>query len=77
VTFQADARRNLRRDGDCGAFERLRQRLASSATLQPFVRRVVWIWVTAATLLVFGAVGASAANPCTAPSAPTSASTSS
>jgi N-acetylglucosamine-6-sulfatase len=43
------------------AFGRLTQRLASSATLQPFVRRVVWIWVTAAMLLVFGAVGASAA----------------
>src|SRR3954469_6906629 len=44
------------------AFARLTQRLASSATLQPFVRRVVWIWVTAAMLLVFGAVGASAAK---------------
>jgi len=44
------------------AFESLTQRLASSATLQPFVRRVVWIWVTAAVLLVFGAVGASAAK---------------
>ena len=44
------------------AFGRLTQRLASSATLQPFVRRVVWIWVTAAVLLVFGAVGASAAK---------------
>jgi arylsulfatase A-like enzyme len=30
--------------------------------LQPFVRRVVWIWVTGALLLVFGAVGASAAK---------------
>jgi arylsulfatase A-like enzyme len=30
--------------------------------LQPLVRRVVWIWVTAALLLVFGAVGASAAK---------------
>jgi arylsulfatase A-like enzyme len=45
------------------AFGKLTQRLASTGTLQPFVRRVVWIWVTAATLLVFGAVGASAAKP--------------
>jgi N-acetylglucosamine-6-sulfatase len=44
------------------AFGRLTQRLESSATLQPVVRRVVWIWVTAAMLLVFGAVGASAAK---------------
>src|SRR2546426_422110 len=44
------------------AFGRLTQRLGSSATLQPVVRRVVWIWVTAAMLLVFGAVGASAAK---------------
>src|SRR5436305_10992772 len=43
-------------------FGRLTQRLASSASLQPFVRRVVWIWVTAAMLLVFGTVGASAAK---------------
>src|SRR5947209_2271875 len=28
------------------AFGRLTQRLESSATLQPVVRRVVWIWVT-------------------------------
>src|SRR3954468_15232828 len=41
------------------AFRSLRQRLASSATLQP-LRRVVWIWVAAALLLVFGAVGATA-----------------
>jgi len=45
------------------AFGRLTQRLESSATLQPVVRRVVWIWVTAAMLLVFGAVGAAAAKP--------------
>lgn len=44
------------------AFTSLKQRLTTSATLQPFVRRVVWIWVTAAALLVFGAVGASAAH---------------
>jgi len=31
--------------------------------LQPFVRRVVWIWVTGALLLVCGAAGASAAKP--------------
>jgi arylsulfatase A-like enzyme len=30
--------------------------------LQPFVRRVVWIWVTAAVLLVFGVVGAAASR---------------
>jgi arylsulfatase A-like enzyme len=30
--------------------------------LRPLVRRVVWIWVTAGLLLVFGAVGASAAK---------------
>ena len=41
-------------------FKTLRQRLTSSATLQP-LRRVVWILATAALLgVVFGAVGASA-----------------
>src|SRR4051794_11107119 len=40
-------------------FRSLRQRLTSSATLQP-LRRVVWILATAALLGVFGAVGASA-----------------
>jgi len=40
-------------------FGSLKQRLASSDTLQP-LRRVVWIWVAAALLLVFGAVGATA-----------------
>jgi N-acetylglucosamine-6-sulfatase len=44
------------------AFGSLTQRIASSARLQPFVRRVFWIWVTGALLLVFGAVGASAAK---------------
>ena len=44
------------------AFTTLKQRLTTSATLQPFVRRVVWIWVAGALLLVFGAVGASAAH---------------
>ena len=45
------------------AFGSLTQRIASSATLQPFVRRVFWIWVTGALLLVCGAAGASAAKP--------------
>jgi N-acetylglucosamine-6-sulfatase len=40
-------------------FRSLRQRLTSSATLQP-LRRVVWILVTAALLGAFGAVGARA-----------------
>jgi N-acetylglucosamine-6-sulfatase len=48
------------------ALRSLRQRLASSATLQP-VRRVAWIWLGAALLLVFGAlfgaVRASAGKP--------------
>jgi arylsulfatase A-like enzyme len=44
------------------AFTTLNQRLTSSATLQPFVRRVVWIWVAAAMLLVYGAVGTSEAK---------------
>ncbi len=44
------------------AFGSLTQRIASSATLQPFVRRVFWIWVAGALLLVFGVVGASAAK---------------
>jgi N-acetylglucosamine-6-sulfatase len=44
------------------AFGSLTQRIASSATLQPFVRRVFWIWVAGALLLAVGAVGASAAK---------------
>src|SRR5215510_13304323 len=43
-------------------FSSLRKRLTTSATLQPFVRRAVWIWVTAAMLLVYGAVGTSEAK---------------
>jgi arylsulfatase A-like enzyme len=48
------------------ALRRLTQRLASTGILQPLVRRVVWIWLTGALLLVFGifgAVGAAAARP--------------
>jgi N-acetylglucosamine-6-sulfatase len=44
------------------AFGSLQQRAASSATLQPFVRRAVWIGVTGAMLIAFGAIGASAAK---------------
>jgi N-acetylglucosamine-6-sulfatase len=44
------------------AFGSLRQRAVSSATLQPFVRRIFWIGLTGALLLVFGVVGASAAK---------------
>jgi arylsulfatase A-like enzyme len=50
---------------DQRVFARLTQRLASSAILRPFVRRVVWIWATTALLLVFGTVGAAAAVPAT------------
>ena len=44
------------------AFRRLTQHLASTAILQPLVRRVLWIWVTAALLLVFGGFGVVSAS---------------
>ena len=44
------------------AFVTLMHRSATSATLQPFVRRTFWIWVTAASLLALGAVSAAGAK---------------
>ena len=57
----------------------LMERSASRRRLRPVVSRGVWIWAMAALLLVFGAVGASAAKlaPGDRSAPPTSGSTSS